>query len=380
MRGIYIHIPFCRKICNYCDFYKMVVSVKTQTEYINYMLIDLDETIKKYSIKNIDTIYIGGGTPSALPIDLLEKLFKKLLESFELEKIKEFTIEVNPEDLSEEFVLLCKKYFVSRISIGVQTFQIENYQVLGRVTDFNLLKDKVEMLNNYGLTNYSFDLIYAVPNSNIDSLKKDIDLILKLKPRHISTYSLILEDKTILSHMIKKKEFELIDENLDYEMYNTVVSSLKENGFVHYETSNFSQPGYESKHNLIYWNCDEYYGIGPSAASLVNGVRFAKVSNLKKYYDFLNKKEETVLEYEVLDERRLMEDFIMLGLRKVQGINLFDFKNKFNKEIFEVFPIVNKLIEEGMLEIYCDESKTFLKICEKHIYISNYVISKILFD
>ena len=376
MRGIYVHIPFCRKICNYCDFYKMVVSEKTQSEFTDYLLKDLKNTIEKYSVKDIDTIYIGGGTPSSLPLYLLEKVFKTLLESFELRNLREFTIEVNPEDITDEFINFCTKYYISRVSIGVQTFQIENYPILGRVSNFSLLEDKIKILKKYGITNYSFDLIYAIPNSTIKSLKKDLDLLLKLKPKHISTYSLILEERTILHHLIKKNNFELIDENVDYEMYKTIVSFLKENGYIHYETSNFALPGYESKHNLIYWNCEEYYGIGPSAASLVGNTRFTKVPNLKKYYDFLNEKEEPVLEYEVLDCKRIMEDYIMLGLRKIQGIKIEEFEKKFNKKLFDVYPIISKLVEEKMIDVL----NGYLKINEKYIYISNYVISKILFD
>lgn len=376
MKGIYIHIPFCRKICNYCDFYKMVVSEKMKSEFIDYLLLDLDLTIKKYSLDDVDTIYIGGGTPSSLPINLLEKLFTALLGAFELKNLREFTIEVNPEDITEEFIVLCKKYFISRISIGVQTFQNENYKVLGRVTDFLSLQEKVKILEKHDLNNYSFDLIYAVPNSNIDSVKNDLKLLLELKPKHISTYSLILEEKTILSHLLKNNNWDLVDENEDLKMYNFIVDALKKEGFKHYETSNFSLPGYESNHNLIYWNCDDYYGIGPSAASLVNNTRFTKVANLKKYYNFLNKKEEPVLEYEVLDEERQIEDFIMLGLRKVEGIDLKTFKKRFRKDIFEVFPILNKMISDETIILENEK----IKISEKYIYISNYVISKILFN
>ena len=176
MKGIYIHIPFCRKICNYCDFYKMVVSDKFKSEYVDYLIKDLELTFEKNNIEKIDTIYIGGGTPSSLPLNLLEKLFQTLLRKVELSKLEEFTIEANPEDLTNEFIILLKKYFVSRVSIGVQTFDNRNYPILGRYTDFETLKEKIQLLKEIGINNYNLDLIYAIPNTSLANLESDLDL------------------------------------------------------------------------------------------------------------------------------------------------------------------------------------------------------------
>lgn len=376
MKGLYIHIPFCRKICNYCDFYKMVVSDNYKENFINYLLIDLKETIKKYDIKNVDTIYIGGGTPSCLPLNLLEKLFITLLESFELKKLEEFTIEVNSEDLSNDLISLLKKYFISRISIGVQTFNKKHFDILGRYTDYDNLKKQINLLKENNIDNYSFDLIYALPNQKEEDLKEDLKLILSLEPKHISTYSLILEEKTILSHLVNVNNIPLISEDVDAIMYDDIRKILSENGFVQYETSNFSKPGYHSKHNLIYWNCDEYYGVGPASASFVKNVRFTKVSNMKKYYEMIENEIEPVLEYDNLDFNDLVEDFIMLGLRKNKGINLNDFYEKFQISIFSKYPKIQNMIEEGTL-IYSNNS---LSINPKYSYIANHIIVKILYE
>lgn len=376
MRGIYIHIPFCRKICNYCDFYKMVVSDDFKKKYINYLIEDLKYTINKYDLKEINTIYIGGGTPSCLPLESLKLLFDELSSSFDLRRLSEFTIEANPEDLSVEFIELIKKYHVSRLSIGVQTFSVKNQSVLGRVTNFEKLSKSIELLKKNNLSNYSFDLIYALPNTTCEDICLDIEKIISLEPKHISTYSLILEEKTILYHKYLKNEFSTIDESVDRTMYDFINQALTENGFIQYEISNYSLPGYESKHNLIYWNSDEYLGIGAGASSFWNSKRFTKVSNINKYYELIFQKEEPVLEYDILDRERLMEDYLMLGLRKIEGINVLLFEEKFKTNIFKQFQVIHKLVEGGTLIF----ENNYLKIHPDFIYISNYVIGKILFD
>ncbi len=376
MRGIYIHIPFCRKICNYCDFYKMVVSDKFKDEYIDYLIKDLRLSVSLYKLDEIDTIYIGGGTPSCLMLESLKKLFDELSSLFDLRRLKEFTIEANPEDLTVDFIKLISEFYVSRISIGVQTFNNKCDSVLGRVTDYEKLSNSVKILNKYNLTNYSFDLIYAVPNTSLDDLDKDIQKLISLKPKHISTYSLILEERTILYHRYLNNEFSTIDESMDRKMYDYILDTLRKYDFNQYEISNYSLPGYESKHNLIYWNSDEYLGIGAGASSFWKNKRFTKIANIKKYYQKIDIKEEPVEEYEVLDKDRLMEDYLMLGLRKINGINILDFSNKFKINIFEKFSKIQELISDGSLIL----ENNLLRIHPNYVYISNYIIGKILFD
>lgn len=376
MRGIYIHIPFCRKICNYCDFYKMVVSDKFKDEYIDYLIKDLRSSVSLYNLDEVDTIYIGGGTPSCLMLESLKKLFDELSSLFDLRRLKEFTIEANPEDLTVDFIKLISEFHVSRISIGVQTFNNKCDSVLGRVTDYEKLSNSVKILNEYNLTNYSFDLIYAVPNTSLDDLDKDIQKLISLKPKHISTYSLILEERTILYHRYLNNEFFTIDESMDRKMYDYILDTLRKYDFNQYEISNYSLPGYESKHNLIYWNSDEYLGIGAGASSFWKNKRFTKIANIKKYYQKIDKKEEPVEEYEVLDNDRLMEDYLMLGLRKINGINILDFSDKFKINIFEKFSKIQELITDGSLIL----ENNLLRIHPDYIYISNYIIGKILFD
>lgn len=376
MKGVYIHIPFCRSICNYCDFYKMVVSDKFKNEYVDYLIKDIDNTFIKYNLNDVNTIYIGGGTPSCLPLETLEKIFVTLLKYVELQKLDELTIEANPEDLTSSFIRLLKKYFVSRISIGVQTFDINNYNILGRCTNYDDIKHKIDLLKENGIDNYSFDLIYAIPNSSIESLECDLEKIISLKPNHISTYSLILEERTILYHQYLKQNVHLIDEKLDAKMYDLIRTKLYGAGYTQYEISNFAIPRYESKHNLIYWNYDEYYGIGTAASSFYQNKRVTRVSNIKKYYELIDDSKEPYLEKELLDKDRLMEDYVMLGLRKTSGINLNDFKKRFGISVFDVFKNINTLVNDNLIKIEND----FLKINFDYLYISNFIISKLLFD
>ena len=277
MLGLYIHIPFCRKICSYCDFYKMVVSDEFKIKFFNYLIKEF--SLLDNTVSNVDTIYIGGGTPSSVNLELLENLFVALENRIDLTKIKEFTFEINPEDINLELLKLLKKYHVNRLSIGVQTFNQKHLRLLNRITNYDDLSLKINLIKQIGFENYSFDLIYALPNQTVDELLDDLKFVRSLEPKHVSTYSLILEEHTILNHLFNQKKWEKIDEEIDEKMYFKIIEFLKEFGINQYETSNFSKPGFESKHNLIYWNNEHYFAIGPSSSGYINNVRY-KVSKI----------------------------------------------------------------------------------------------------
>lgn len=374
MLGLYIHIPFCRKICSYCDFYKMVVSDELKSKFFDYLIKDfnlLDDGVSK-----VDTIYIGGGTPSSVRLDLLEKLFLELNKRIDLEKIVEFTFEINPEDINLDLLKLLKKYHVNRLSIGVQTFNKKHLKLLNRMTDYDDLKSKIKLLKEIGLENYSFDLIYALPEQTIDELYDDLKFVCSLEPKHVSTYSLILEDRTILKKLYDKQKWEKIDEEIDEKMYFTIIDFLSDFGYFQYETSNFSKVGFESKHNMIYWNNEHYYAVGPSSSDYLLNVRSKRTANLKNYFNSLDEGSVLYDERDVLTIDDMMEEEILLGLRKIEGISKKTFFEKYNIELLEVFPNIIKLIEEGLLE--CVDEK--IKIKKEHQYIANFIIVKILED
>ena len=373
MVGLYIHIPFCNQVCPYCDFYKMVASTKLKSTLINALLEEMK--LKKLNNYTFNTLYIGGGTPSSLDICLLDKLLGGISKYVDLQQLEEFTIEVNPSDITNELVELLVKYNVSRISIGVQTFNSKLQKIINRIFDYKVLEEKIHLLRTNNINNINLDLIYAIPSETIDDVISDLNKAISLNPTHLSVYSLILEEHTIFYHQYLKGKLKLISEEEESLMYKHVCDTLKDNNFIHYETSNFSKSGYESKHNLIYWNCDEYIGIGPAASSYINNYRITNINNLNQYLEYIYKNKESYLEKEYISDDESMKEYIMLGLRKVKGISKLSFKNKYKIDIKKQFPKIIELINEGSL-IETDEQ---IYIREDLFYISNHFIAKIIY-
>ena len=273
VKSVYIHIPFCKNICTYCDFCKMYYN----ENWIDKYLESLDNEIKEnYKNEKISTLYLGGGTPSCLPVIYLKKLFK-IIDKINLDNNYEFTIECNIEDITEEKLKLFTLNKVNRLSIGIQSFNNKILKYLGRNYNSDIIDKKIKLAKKY-FDNINIDLIYAVKNQTIKDLKDDIDRFLKLDISHISCYSLMIENNTILSNNNEK----YIDEDLDRNMYDLICGKLKEK-YNHYEISNFAKKGYESKHNLSYWNNNEYYGFGLSASGYINNIRYTNTKNLSKY-------------------------------------------------------------------------------------------------
>ena len=356
--SIYIHIPFCNSICTYCDFCKIFYNKK----YINDYLNNLEQEIKvRYKSEIVNTIFIGGGTPSSLDDEELIRLMN-IIEIFKLNDNYEFTVECNIESITENKLKIMKKYGVNRISIGVESFDNSIIKLLGRNHTKKDVYNKIEIVKRY-FSNINIDLIYAAYD-DINILKSDIDCFLKLDIPHISTYSLIIEDNT----MLKINGMRNIDEDIDYEMYKYIEDALEKNDYIHYEISNYAKNGYQSKHNLVYWNNEEYYGFGLSSTSYINNKRITNTKNLRKY---LNGEYLDTSVYEDKDIR--MENEIMLGLRKLDGIDLDRFKEKFNVSLEDIYNIDN-LVRNG----YLIRDNNCIKIDKKYMYISNEIIVRIL--
>ena len=356
--SIYIHIPFCNSICTYCDFCKIFYNKK----YINDYLNNLEQEIKvRYKSEIVNTIFIGGGTPSSLDDEELIRLMN-IIRIFKLSKEYEFTIECNIESITENKLKIMKKYGVNRISIGVESFDNSIIKLLGRNHTKKDVYNKIEIVKRY-FSNINIDLIYAAYD-DINILKSDIDCFLELDIPHISTYSLIIEDNT----MLKINGMRNIDEDIDYEMYKYIEDALEKNDYIHYEISNYAKNGYQSKHNLVYWNNEEYYGFGLSSTSYINNERITNTKNLRKY---LNGEYLDTSVYEDKDIR--MENEIMLGLRKLDGIDLDRFKEKFNVSLEDIYNIDN-LVRNG----YLIRDNNCIKIDKKYMYISNEIIVRIL--
>ncbi|MFA5603647.1 MAG: radical SAM family heme chaperone HemW [Bacilli bacterium] len=354
--SVYIHIPFCKSICSYCDFCKIYYNQK----YIDNYLDCLENEIKKfYQTNKIKTLYIGGGTPSSLSIKELSKLLN-ITKLFSMSKDLEFTIELNIEHITKEMLELLYKNGVNRLSIGIQTFNEKHLHFLNRNHSKKEVTQKIEMAKKIGFDNINIDLIYAIPNQTKDELIEDLNNLLELNVNHISTYSLIIEPHTKL--YIDKTDY--IDETLDFEMYQLINETLTKKGYNYYEISNYGKSGYESKHNLVYWNNLEYYGFGMGASGYVDNVRYTNTTNINKY---INGQYHT--EFELIDNKTKIENELILGFRKTKGINKMDFLKKYNKSIYEINNI-KKLIEEGKLV----DDETNIYISSKYLYLSNEIL------
>ena len=346
--SMYIHIPFCNKICTYCDFCKMY----PKEELIQNYLESLRNEIDTYYINDtIKTLYIGGGTPSCLTIEELDCLFE-ILNNIKKDKECEFTFECNLNDIEETLLIYLKNKGVNRLSIGVQSFNKNVLKLLGREYNFDI-NEKIKLAKKY-FPNINIDLIFGINGQNINDLKEDLNSFIKLDINHISIYSLILEDHTIL----KINNYIEQDENLNREMYDYICNFLKENGYNHYEISNFAKKGYESKHNLNYWNNGKYYGFGLGAAGYIDDIRYTNTRSITKY-----NKRKYRYNIEQLSKKIDMENYMILGLRKTKGVSNKEFKEKYGKNIEEVFNI-EKL----------EKSNDNYYIKEENLYISNYIL------
>ena len=372
--GLYIHIPFCNKVCPYCDFHKMVASDNLKEKYIKALI--KESKIKNISKYDLSTLYIGGGTPSSLKMDLLEMLFSSLNEEINLEKLEEFTFECNPEDIHIDLLKLLKKYHVSRISIGVQTLNKSFQHHIKREFEYEKLSLVVKMLNECGFKNYSFDLMYGFLNQTISDIKLDIDKLVSLNPTHISIYSLIVEEHTIFEKLKNDGHILESSDDIQANLYLFIIDYLEKLGYFQYETSNFSKKGYESIHNLIYWDHDEYLCLGSGASSFIDDVRSVTTTHIHEYIDSLINNKLPNVDSELLDFEDLTDEFVMMALRKNEGVDTKVFEEEFGVDIFEYYPNINYLLKNNIIE----ERGKFLFIKKEFRYVANSVIVKFISD
>ncbi len=318
-KSLYVHIPFCEHLCSYCNFIKIFYDEKIVDRYLDC----LEKELNSYQIEDLDTIYIGGGTPSSLSLAQLDKLLQ-ILSKIPLNDNYEYTIEANPENLTKDKILLLRKYGVNRISLGIQTFDEKIGKLLNRKHNFEMVKEVVKNLNMVGIDNYSFDFIYAVPFQTKEIIDKDIDLAFSLNPKHLSFYSLLIEENTLL-YLQKYQE---ADDTIQRDFYDFIYEKLKENGFNRYEISNFAKPNYQSKHNLTYWLDKNYYAIGVSASGYIDNVRYTNTKNLTKYLANDNNKEINLISKE---DKKF--EYIMLNLRLDKGIDLKEYQDIFAEDL-----------------------------------------------
>ena len=360
MKSCYIHIPFCKTICSYCDFCKFYYDKNWILKYLDQLKKEID---LNYNGEKLKTIYIGGGTPTSLDYDELKYLLD-ILKELELDDSYEYTIEANVETLDLDKIKLLKDYGINRVSIGVESIVEKNIKFLERHHTKTDVLNTIHLLKKEGINNINIDLIYALPNQSIDDLKEDLEFFLSLDIPHISTYSLMIEPHTKLYI----KHTENIDEKLDLDMYNYICKLLKNNGYNHYEISNFAKNNFESKHNLTYWNNEEYYGFGVGASGYVNNIRYDNTRSINKYLDGNYRFNE-----EKIDFNTKVENEFILGFRKLKGINKKNFNNKYNINI-DNLDVVKRLKKDNKLL----DDKDNLFINSEYIYTSNQILVEFL--
>lgn len=379
--GIYVHIPFCKRKCNYCDFISFTNKEEKIEEYIKCLCIEIAEVGEgvKLDIESkltdeiiVKTIYIGGGTPSYIDSEYIRKVLDTIFNNFNVDKNAEITLEINPGTVNEEKILKYKQMGINRLSIGVQSANDNLLKMLGRVHNYEEFEESYNIIKNAGFDNINIDFMIGIPNQTIQDIIIMLEKIESLKPTHISTYSLIVEENTPIEKRIQNKELILPNDDIERKMYWKVKETLEKMGYIHYEISNFAIPGYEAKHNLDCWEQKEYMGFGVSAHSYTDKTRFSNIDNVEEYIENTknDKLENNFIFHEKQGKVSQMKEYMMLGLRKIAGVECIKFETKFNKDVFEVFDKeIEKLLNEELITI----ENGNIKLTNKGIDLANLV-------
>ncbi len=372
--GIYVHIPFCKQKCYYCDFISYANKEEKTKEYVKCIQKEIEIESKKYSKDEyeITTIYFGGGTPSYISALYIENIINVIKLNYNVKDNAEITIEINPGTVNEEKILIYENIGINRVSIGLQSTNDKLLKQIGRIHTYEEFLNCYKLVSKSKINNINVDLMLALPNQTIEDLEESLQKVINLKPNHISLYSLILEEGTKLEKMVSENIVKLPEEDLEREMYWKTKRILEKNGYNHYEISNFAKEGYKSKHNMNCWNQKEYLGFGVAAHSYVNRKRYCNTNNIEEYISNIKKgkieNNRTVCEIQnKIDEQK---EFMMLGLRKIDGIDIQEFKNKFVENPIYVFhKELEKLVNKDLVEIDLDK----IKLTNKGLDFANLV-------
>ena len=378
--GLYIHIPFCKQKCSYCDFCSYANKESFVKRYMQCVLKEIIEvgSNNKTDFENgkddlflVKTIYIGGGTPSLIDSKYITQVIEDIKLNFEVDEKAEITIEVNPGTVTLEKLEDYYKAGINRLSIGLQSTHEHLLKEIGRIHTYLDFIDTYRFARDAGFKNINVDLMIGLPNQTLEEVQDSIEEIVSMEPEHISVYSLILEEDTPLFKKVEEG-LELPNEELERKMYWAVKQTLEQNGYIHYEISNFAKKGYESKHNLDCWNQKEYIGFGIAAHSYTNGIRYSNIENLEQYiknYEEDNTEENSVF-HEKQDMEAMQKEYMLLGLRKIEGVSIQEFKIKFvANPVFLYHAQLEKLVNEELLEIDGDR----IKLTNKGLDLANIV-------
>jgi len=375
--GLYIHIPFCARKCEYCDFLSWSAGEEEREQYVEALLLEIESYRGFAKGYRVSTIFIGGGTPSVLLPKQMERILQKVYEVFELEKRPEITIEINPGTVNEEKLQCYKENGVNRLSMGLQSVNNEKLRLLGRIHTYQDFVGSYELARKVGFDNISLDLISSIPGQTLQDWKKELETATAQKPEHISVYQLIIEEGTPFYEKYAEHPELLPDEETSREIYLWTGKFLKEAGYEQYEISNYTKSGKESRHNLKYWERGDYLGLGLGAASMVRNIRMSNTKDMKTYLERCTQPKTMREDVQFLEEPRQMEEFMFLGLRKTRGVSKKEFRRTFGREMDMVYEkALHKCLENGMLL----EHKDRIFLSEEGTLLSNMVLSEFLFD
>ena len=368
----YVHIPFCTQICYYCDFSKVFIKNQPVDAYLQALIREFES----YKIEQLRTLYIGGGTPTAISAEQLDYLLSHLTKNLDLSQLEEFTIEANPGDLTPDKIAVLEKSAVNRISLGVQTFNDKQLKRIGRSHNEAQFYESIDSLKGAGFDNISIDLIYALPGQTMADVKENVAKAIALDIPHLSLYSLILEHHTVFMNKMRRGKLNLPTEDLEADMFDYIIAKLESHGFEHYEISNFTKPGRESRHNLMYWDNAEYYGVGAGASGYVDGVRYRNRGPIQHYLKGVAQGNPR-LEEEVLTKQEMMEEEFFLGLRKKEGVSISRFEEKFAENFSNRYgDIVEKLTRDGLVQV----TDGRLRMTKKGLFLGDTVAEKFIVE
>lgn len=352
IKAAYLHIPFCEHICHYCDFNKVFLKGQPVDEYIKALDQEISMTLNQYPTDKLDTIFVGGGTPTSLNEQQLEQFCESINRNLPMNENIEFTFEANPGDLSKTKLQILKDAGVNRISLGVQTFNDELLKKIGRAHRAKDVFQSIENIKMLGFANISIDLIFSLPTQTLTDFKESLTEAFSLDITHYSAYSLIIEPKTVFYNLMQKGKLPTPGEDTEAAMYELLMEEMEQHGFKQYEISNFSKPGFESKHNMTYWNNDDYYGFGAGAHSYITGKRRSNIGPVKKYLDQINKGKMPLFQEHQVTITEQMEEEMFLGLRKTAGVSILRFFDKFGNDPRQLFKNeIADLMKKGWLEV-----------------------------
>lgn len=374
--AIYIHIPFCEQICHYCDFNKFFLESQPVDDYVGDLIAEMTMYATDHEKEEpIQSVYIGGGTPTSMSEEQLASVIHAVRVLFPLSESCEFTVEVNPGSCDESKMERLFHEGVNRLSIGVQTFDEGLLSAINRDHEPGDAQKTVDMALRAGIVNLSIDLMFGLPGQSMKQWQETLGKAFELPISHISAYSLKIEPKTVFHQMQKKRQLRLPDEDLEADMFEELVTAAKHNGFHHYEISNFAKPGHESRHNLVYWDNREYYGFGAGAHGYLKGKRYANHGPLPKYMKAVSSGDRPIREEHQVALDGQKEEFMFMGLRKMAGVSLDDFEERYGVTVDETFPgVVDALTEDGLIVI----KGRHVSLTEDGQLLANHVFEKFL--